>query len=102
MPAINSGKFYFPLLIIFFFASINTKANSFLQPNGLTCEYRGNPLGIDVAHPYLSWILLSGKRSQCQSAYELIVSDNLNDIQLLRGNIWESGMNKTTQNLNIE
>ena len=42
----------------------------------LRCEYRVDPLGIDVANPRLSWILESGERAQRQSAYRILVADS--------------------------
>lgn len=48
-----------------------------LVPAKLRCEYRENPLGIDVAKPRLSWTLESGDqkiedRGQKQSAYQVL------------------------------
>ena len=72
------------------------------QPTKLTCEYIENPLGIDVKSPRLSWNLTATERNQFQSAYTLIVSDNLKDIQQGKGNIWDSGKVNTSQNLHIQ
>ena len=58
-----------------------------LRPGTLTCEYIENPLGIDTKLPRLSWTFESTERNQSQSAYELIVSDNVKDIQQGRGNV---------------
>jgi alpha-L-rhamnosidase len=57
----------------------------------LRCEYRVNPLGVDVAKPRLSWIMESSERGQMQSAYRILVAssdDNLNDSY---GDLWDSG-----------
>ncbi len=35
------------------------------------CEYRDNPLGIDVAQPRLSWQLVSERRGARQAAYRI-------------------------------
>jgi len=35
----------------------------------LRCEYRNNPLGIDVAKPRLSWLIESANRGESQTAY---------------------------------
>jgi alpha-L-rhamnosidase len=37
----------------------------------LNCEYRVNPLGIDVRRPRLSWQLASDRRGAAQTAYQL-------------------------------
>ena len=38
------------------------------------CEYQVNPLGIDEAHPRLSWALASDQRGQKQMAYQVLVA----------------------------
>ncbi len=72
-----------------------------LQPITLTCEYQHNPLGLDVAHPRFSWqFILEGKNQQ-QTAYEIIVSDNISEISSGKGSQWNSAM-PSTQNTHIE
>jgi alpha-L-rhamnosidase len=61
-----------------------------------------NPLGIDTNRPGLSWTLTSEKRNQIQTAYEIIVSDNLKDITSAKGNFWTTGKITSSQSLNIE
>ncbi len=73
-----------------------------LQFGKLTCEYIENPVGIDTREPQLSWILVSDQRNQLQSAYELIVSDNISDIERLKGTIWQTGKVNSSDNLNIQ
>ncbi len=41
----------------------------------LRCEYRLDPIGIDVPHPRFSWRMESGQRGQKQTAYRVIVDD---------------------------
>ncbi|MEK6780727.1 MAG: family 78 glycoside hydrolase catalytic domain [Bacteroidota bacterium] len=70
-----------------------------LHPTKLTCEYRENPLGIDMAKPRFSWQFVLEGRSQNQSAYEIIVSDREDD---RTGNQWNSGKIGSGQSLHIE
>jgi alpha-L-rhamnosidase len=84
-------KVFFPFIIIFYTLSAFKPTVSSLQVDKLTCEYIKNPLGIDTKSPRLSWTLISGKRNQQQTAYELIVSDNINDIKNGKGNSWTTG-----------
>jgi alpha-L-rhamnosidase len=84
------------------FFSLSIQGYSQLQPTKLTCEYIENPLGIDVKSPRLSWNFTATERNQFQSAYEIIVSDNLKDIQQNKGNVWQSGKVNTSQNLHIQ
>jgi len=57
---------------------------SSLGVTALRVEYLTNPLGIDVAHPRLSWKITSTERNTVQAAYEL---------QVMRSGrlIWETG-----------
>ena len=41
---------------------------------GLRCEYKVDPLGIDVAQPRLSWQLQSAERGAVQAAYQVQVA----------------------------
>ena len=78
-----------------------SQANSPLQPGTLTCEYIQNPLGIAEPAPRLSWTLLSDKRNQQQSAYELEVSDKLSTPQQFKGNVWAAGKVESNQNIHV-
>jgi alpha-L-rhamnosidase len=82
--------------------AINPTTSSQIQPTKLTCEYIANPLGIDVKTPRLSWNFTATERNQIQSAYELIVSDNLKDMGQGKGNMWQTGKVNTAQNLHIQ
>src|SRR5690242_16500682 len=69
----------YPLLI----AIMCLPAAAALRPVNLRCEYRKDPLGIDVAQPRLSWMLeaIDAKaRNQKQSAYQVVVEG-----------LWDSG-----------
>ena len=48
-----------------------------LTPIDLRCEYRDDPLGIDVTSPRLSWIVSSHRRAQKQTAYHVLVASDL-------------------------
>ena len=89
--------FYF----LFHILAVTSAAPS-LQPVHLLCEYLKNPLSIDISNPGFSWQLVSAVRNQFQSAYELIVSDNMKDIQEGRGNIWSTGKILSDQSTQIE
>ena len=52
----------------------------------LHCEYRRDPLGIDVRAPRLGWALEGGERDAVQSAYRIRVSRAVGGAEL-----WDSG-----------
>ncbi len=61
----------------------------------LKTDYRINPEGIDSASPSLSWRAESNERGLSQSAFRILVA---NDLQLLAsgsGDMWDSGMVKS-------
>ncbi len=73
----------------------------------LRCEYRNNPLGIDVARPRLSWEIEERNqrpeaRNQKQSAYHLLVASSEELLAKDQGDLWNSGKVGTDQTLNIE
>ena len=47
-----------------------------LAPAHLLCEYRVNPIGIDIAAPRLSWHVESAQRGQRQTAYRILVASD--------------------------
>ncbi len=60
----------------------------------LRCEYRVNPLGVDVPAPRLSWIMISteeGLRGARQTAYHVLVASNPAILSEDRGNLWDTG-----------
>ncbi|HSY28852.1 MAG TPA: hypothetical protein VK832_15200, partial [Burkholderiaceae bacterium] len=47
-----------------------------IMPVNLQCEYRFNPLGIDVAQPRVVWQVQSDERGQAQTAYQILVASS--------------------------
>ena len=61
-----------------------------LGVKNLRCEYRVDPLGIDVMKPRLSWELVSAERGVMQTSYEVRVAGS--EADLARGKTsWASG-----------
>ena len=66
----------------------------------LTCEYRIDPMGIDVLQPRLSWQLESNQRGTRQTAYRILVAASETD--LYGGNIlWDSGKVTSDQSIHV-
>src|SRR5512135_1368823 len=55
----------------------------------LKCEYKVNPVGIDVLQPRLTWQLTSGDRGVLQSAYQIRVAEGSD--ALPESPVWDSG-----------
>lgn len=64
--------------------------------SSLKVEYQETPLGMDVKKPRFSWQMVSSKRNQSQSAYQIIVTD-------WSGNeVWNTGKISSNRSLHIE
>ncbi|MFA0753907.1 MAG: hypothetical protein IMHGJWDQ_001686 [Candidatus Fervidibacter sp.] len=60
----------------------------------LRCEYRENPLGVDVANPRLSWVVETAnpeERGQCQMAYQILVASSRELLDKEVGDLWDTG-----------
>jgi alpha-L-rhamnosidase len=62
-----------------------------LAVTDLRCEYRVNPLGVDVVKPRLSWVLESATRGQRQTAYRVLVASADETLGKDVGDLWDSG-----------
>jgi len=65
----------------------------------LLCNNTENPSVIQSPVPNFSWQLKSESRNQAQSAYQILVSDNLIEIQNFSGGIWNSGKVDSDQSI---
>ena len=52
-----------------------------ITPTDLTTEYASNPISIDTKEPRFSWLLQSDRRSQSQSAYQILVASSAENLQ---------------------
>ena len=59
-------------------------------------------MGIDTKVPRFGWTFTSTERNQLQSAYEIIVSDNLKQVQQGKGNIWSTGKIASQHSIQVE
>jgi len=67
----------------------------------LKCEYRINPLGIDVFPPRLSWQLSSELRGQKQTAYQVLVASSPDQLEEGKADLWDSGRVKSDQSIHV-
>ncbi|MEZ5105215.1 MAG: glycoside hydrolase family 78 protein [Draconibacterium sp.] len=66
------------------------------------CEYKENPVGIDVKKPRLSWQLLSDKQDVMQTAYEIRVADSPKNLANKSKQIWATGKVTGSESVNVE
>jgi alpha-L-rhamnosidase len=99
----DAGAIRYPLIIasgyrIIFFSFILSLIASGCLKTGkadlrfdrMLVEYAENPINIDMAHPRFSWIISSHGRSRRQSAYRIIVSSSMENLNNGKSDIWDS------------
>ena len=60
-------------------------------PTGLLAEYTSNPPAIDVFSPGFSWVVNHASRGEQQTAYQIIVASDEENIRKDFGDQWDSG-----------
>lgn len=76
--------------------------NDKLMITKLLCEYNDEPICIDTQNPIFSWIVSSKVRNNYQTAYQIIVSKDSENIQKDIGDMWDTGKVQSTTTVNIE
>jgi alpha-L-rhamnosidase len=76
-------------------------ATASATPVHLRCEYRENPLGIDVATPHLSWQSDNTERNWKQAAYELLIATSPDRLQPGQTDGWDSGRVESDESVGI-
>jgi len=81
--------------------ALNAIADTRLAVKNLRCEYKSDPLGIDVRKPRLSWELTSTERGVLQTSYEIRVAAS--ETELAKGKtLWESGKQSSDASNQVE
>src|ERR1700722_2286845 len=72
-----------------------------LAVRDLRCEYKVDPLGIDVGKPRFSWELVSAEKGVMQTSYEVRVAGS--EAELAKGKvIWDSGAQASDASIQVE
>ncbi|HCC71289.1 MAG TPA: alpha-L-rhamnosidase [Bacteroidales bacterium] len=73
-----------------------------LKITGTFVENRHNPIGLDEPQPRFTWIIDSDDRQVIQTAYEITVSDNNEDIEEGKNMVWSSGKIESAQSVHVK
>lgn len=65
------------------------------------CEYRVDPLGIDIVQPRLSWEMRDARRGAKQTGYQVLVASTPEKLAADEGDLWDSGRVATDQSTQI-
>lgn len=77
-------------LVVFADASVGRFSHHGIAAGHLRCEYKDDPLGIDVRVPRLSWLVESSQRYQYQSAYRILVASSPELLARDAGDLWDT------------
>ncbi len=78
----------------------DARGETALVVKNLRCEYKVDPMGIDVRKPRLSWELASAEKGVLQTNYEVRVAAS--EAELSKGKvIWGSGKQASDQSIQI-
>ncbi len=57
----------------------------------LRCEFRHDPVGLDVEKPRFSWVLNSERRGERQTAFQVVAATSPERLAKNQGDLWDSG-----------
>jgi len=89
------------LTAMFLLGAAVSCATAAIKVGNLKCEYTENPLGIEAAHPRLSWALTSAERAQAQTAYQILVASSEEKLKAGGGDLWDSGKVASDQSIQV-
>src|SRR4051812_25016977 len=67
----------------------------------LTCEYRTNPLGIDVTQPRFAWQMETDRQGARQTAYRVLAASTADGLSKGAADLWDSGKIDSDQSVQI-
>jgi alpha-L-rhamnosidase len=67
------------------------------MPGQLKCEYKENPIGIDIASPRLSWQIESTENNVKQSFFHIQISKNYSDLECRDSLVLDTGKIKSKE-----
>ena len=94
--------FHFVLFGSLLALAVSAPAIAAATVDTLRCEYRVDPLGIDAAAPRLSWVIVSDRRGERQSAYRILVASSPDLLARDQGDLWDTGKIISDQSNQVE
>jgi alpha-L-rhamnosidase len=88
-------------LVALLITAVSTATAAPPQVDRLRCEYLEDPVGIDVALPRLSWLMLSDERGQRQTAYQILVASTAERLQQDQGDLWDTGRVESDRSIHV-
>ena len=88
------------LIILLLFTNACVKDSQVIV-NNLKCEYKVNPLGIDIQKPRFFWQINDPHRGAVQTAYQILVSSSEKKLNKGEADIWNSGKVESNQSAHV-
>lgn len=99
----STHLFFIFFIVAFTVESFSQKVGgSELTPVILTTDYNSDPKGIQTDKPVFGWQFETNKRSQHQSAYQLLVASSPVILGKDFGDLWNSGKIESDQSFNLQ
>ena len=73
-----------------------------VKVTNLRCEYKTNPLGVDVEKPRFSWNLESDRRGATQTSYQVFVSSDMQKLNENIADVWDSQKISSDKSIQIQ
>jgi len=87
-------------IALLFFWRLEAQPQNDLYASRMRCEYRVDPVGIDVLKPRLSWEMVTGHHPAMQSAYQIRVAQSEKELE--SGSLWNSTKVASDQSTQVE
>ena len=101
MPFKQFSSALISLAILFSASHDLARARSAPKVLNLRCEYKVDPMGIDVEKPRLSWHIVSPERGVVQSAYEIRAAGSVKDLKSGKNLLWNSGKVESDRSVHV-
>ncbi|MEZ5106739.1 MAG: family 78 glycoside hydrolase catalytic domain [Draconibacterium sp.] len=69
--------------------------------DNLRCEYKVNPIGMDVLNPRFFWQMTDQRRGTAQTAYQILVSSSEKKLEQNEADIWDSGKVESARSAHV-
>ena len=67
----------------------------------MECEYKTNPIGIDVTRPRLSWKMSSTERAVRQAVYQIRAAGSVDELTMGKNLLWDSGKVDSEESVHV-
>ncbi len=88
-------------LILFLLPGFTLAFSQSLKVSGLVCEYKVNPVGLDIQHPRFGWKIVSNERGVLQTAYQIRVAGSSNELEGKDQLLWNPDKVSSDQSLQV-